>query len=46
MKLFAPSPVSRAQLEEIAGDGAMFKRKRRQLVEEMGDPKTAKKILL
>lgn len=49
MKLFAPSLVSSLtseQLEEIAGDGAARKRKRRQLLKEIGDLKTAKKILL
>ncbi|KAK6810758.1 hypothetical protein RU639_013520 [Aspergillus parasiticus] len=49
MKLFSPSFVNkltREQLEEIAGEEAVLKRKRRQLLKEIGDLKAAKKILL
>jgi hypothetical protein len=48
MKLFSPSLVTcltSEQLEEIADEDALLKRKRRQLLKEVADLKVAKKIL-
>lgn len=49
MKLFSPSLITSLtseQLEEVAGEDALLKRKRRQLLKEIGNLKAAKKILV